>query len=101
MEKRLTRLESMLGRDDDGGQLALTSSNAWSDEDQALWQKSQILHDQDLHDDLIEKYTGHRPCRRPGLVSVIDVPAPQHIEEADEATRAIWREQANARAWRP
>ena len=36
--------------------------------------------------------TDIRPARRPGLVSVVIVPAPAWVEEASEDERAAWRE---------
>jgi len=91
MERRISALEQRCIPTPDLGRLAIICPNAWSDQDRELWQRSEILHDQDLHDDLVEKYSGHRPGRRPGVDNVVIVPAPQDVEDADEATRAQWR----------
>ena len=100
MERRLHRLSKAFGADDAPGRLVIVTPNAWSDDDRDAWDRAWILHDTVAKDDLIEGNTGIRPTHRPGLVSVIVIPAPAVIEAADEATRAIWRERANARAWR-
>ena len=93
MERRLGRLSRVLGGDDDCGPLAIIAPNSWSDADRDAWQWAEILHEADLRDDLIEKYTGQRPrpCRaaRPHI-NVVIVPAPQSIEEASEDERALW-----------
>jgi hypothetical protein len=95
MERRLDRIERGLGgRDDACGPLALIAPNSWSDADRAAWERAQIVHDEDVESALIEKYAGHpvRPCRHARRhFTIIVVPAPQHIEDADEATRAAWR----------
>ena len=91
MERRLTALEQRLGSTPDPGRLVIVSPGSWDDRDRGLWQQSEILHDRDLHDDLIEKHTGYRPQHRPGVIEVIVMPAPLAIEEADEGTRATWR----------
>jgi hypothetical protein len=103
MERRVRALEQRIGSADDVcGPLAIIAPNSWSDEDREAWERRDILHDQDLHDDLIEKYSGIRPqlCRgdRP-QITVLIVPAPAEVEEADEATRAAWR--AGVRSRRP
>ena len=103
MESRLRRIEQRFGGRDDCGPLALIASNAWSDADRDAWEIARIRHDEDVESALIEKYAGHavRPCRCARQhFTVIDVPAPQHIEEADEATRAAWREARRTDAWR-
>ena len=101
MERRLRTLEQRIGSsDDDSGRLVIVSPNAWSDADQAAWERSSLLHDRDLHDDLIEKHTGYRPQHRPGVIEVIVVPAPAAVEDAYEVTRAAWCEAASASTWR-
>jgi hypothetical protein len=100
MERRIRGLEQRFGPAPDPGQLAIIAPNSWSDQDQALWQRAEILHDTDRQDDLIEANSGIRPTRRPGRVSVVIVPAPDSVEHADEATRAAWREARRRDAWK-
>jgi hypothetical protein len=92
MERRISNLEQRLGGgdDDDGSPLVIIAPNAWSDADRDAWERADILHDEDLSADLIEIHSGvrPRPCR--SGFSVIVVPAPAEVEEADEATRAEW-----------
>jgi hypothetical protein len=95
VERRLSALEQRLGPAPDLGRLVVIAPNAWSDADRDAWERSRILHDQELHDDLIEKHTGYRPRHRPGVIEVMVVPAPLAIEQADEATRAQWRARRN------
>jgi len=94
MERRLDRLSRASGGGDACGPLALIAPNSWSDADRAAWETAQILHDEDGEGALIEKYAGHpvRPCRHARRhILVIEVPAPQDVEDADEPTRAAWR----------
>lgn len=100
MERRISALERRCIPTPDLGRLAIVAPNSWSDADRELWQRCEILHDQDLHDDLIEKYTGHRPGRRPGVVNVVIVPAPAEVEQASEDERAAWREAQRTDAWK-
>jgi hypothetical protein len=104
MESRLRRIERSFGGRDDCGPLVVICPNAWSDVDRDLWERSEILHDDTLHDDLIERYTGHRPrpCRAHcPHVNLIVVPAPAAVEEASEDERAAWRDRVSARhPWR-
>ena len=94
MERRLDRVSRAFGGADDCGPLAIIAPNSWSDADRAAWQRAGILPDDTTRADLIEKYTGHRPrpchAHRPHITVVI-VPAPVAVEEADEAARAAWR----------
>jgi hypothetical protein len=68
------------------------------------WERAQILRDEDAEGALIERYAGHavRPCRCARQhFNVIVVPAPQDVEDADEATRAAWRERVRSQyPWR-
>ncbi len=98
MERRLTTLEQRLGPTPDPGRLVTVSPNSWSDADRDAWQRAEVLRDVDGKDDLIERNTGIRLTRGPGLVSVVIVPAPQSIEDADEATRSEWR--ARRASWK-
>jgi hypothetical protein len=104
MNRRLDRIERSFGGGDDCGPLALIAPNSWSDADRAAWERTQIVHDEDVESALIEKYAGHpvRPCRHARQhFNVIVVPAPQDVEEADEATRAAWRERVSSQhPWR-
>ena len=100
MERRLDRLEQRLGGSgEDCGQLAIIAPNSWSDADREAWERAEILHDATTHDDLIEKYSGHRPrpCR---AVVVMIVPAPAKVERASEEDRAAWRAQVGTSPWR-
>ena len=92
MERRVRMLERRLGLTPDAGRLGIVAPNAWSDRDRDAWERAEILHDTAAQDDLIEANSGIRPVRRLGVVSVVIVPAPQAVEEADEATRAAWRQ---------
>jgi hypothetical protein len=101
MERRVRALEQRIGRADDAcGPLAIIAPNSWSDADRAAWERAEILHDGTTHDDLIEKYSGHRPqpCRghRPHI-TVLIIPAPAEVEEASEGERAAWRERVSSR----
>jgi hypothetical protein len=105
MDRRVRNLEQRFGSsEDDCGRLAIIAPNSWSDADRELWQRGEILHEADSHDDLIEKYTGHRPrsCRRHRVhINVVIVPAPEEVEEVSEEERAAWRQRVNARhPWR-
>jgi hypothetical protein len=104
VESRLQRIERGLGGGDDCGPLALIAPNSWSDADREAWERAQILHDEEVEGALIEKYAGHavRPCRHARQhFNVIVVPALQDVEDADEATRAAWRERVSFRyPWR-
>jgi hypothetical protein len=91
MERRVSALEQRFGPTPDPGRLVIIAPNSWADQDRDAWERAEILHDADAKDELIEKYTGIRPTRRIGVINVVVVPAPQAIEEADEATRAAWR----------
>ena len=92
---RIRRMEDHFGMPSDGegecGPIPIFAPNSWSDEDRDLWERASILHDQELHDDLIERNTGIRPSRCPGRITGLIVPAPVQVEQADEATRAEWR----------
>jgi hypothetical protein len=103
MERRLAKLEAGFGGET-CGPLALIAPNSWSDADRELWERAQILHDEDVESALIEKYAGHpvRPCRCARRhFTVIVVPAPASVEASSEAERATWRERVNARhPWR-
>ena len=92
MEKRINALEQRFSPAPDPGRLVLISPNSWDDADRDAWERAEILHDTDAKDDLVQKHTGDRPVRRPGRVSVVVVPAPQDVEDADEVTRQAWRE---------
>jgi hypothetical protein len=94
MDRRVRILEQRLGRGDECGPLVLISSNSWSNQDQDAWARSKILHDQELHDALVAKYTDTRwrPCRCARRhFTLIDVPAPAWVEEGSEDARAQWR----------
>jgi hypothetical protein len=91
MDKRLSRLEQRLGPTPAVGRLVFITPNSWSDADRESWERAEILPDTTVKDDLIEKHTGIRPTRRPGVISIIVDMAPASIENADEATRAAWR----------
>jgi hypothetical protein len=97
VERRISALEQRCGPRPDPGRLAIIAPNCWSDDDRDAWERAEILHDQDLHDDLIEKYTGHRPGRRPGMVNVVIVPAQTWVEESSEDERAAWRGRVSSR----
>src|SRR5215207_7714316 len=92
MERRRTTLEQRFGPPPDLGRLALISPNAWSDADRDAWERAENLHDVAAKDALIEKYSGHRPVRRPGVINVVVVPPPVAIEKASEDERRAWRE---------
>jgi len=103
VERRLAKLEAGFGNGDPCGPLALIAPNSWSDTDRAAWETAQILPDEEVEGALIEKYAGHpvQPCRHARRhILVIEVPAPQDVEDADEATRAAWRERVTPRPWR-
>jgi hypothetical protein len=103
MERRLAKLEAGFGCGDSCGPLALIAPNSWSHADRELWERAQILHDEDAESTLIEKYAGHpvRPCRCARRhFTVIVVPAPASVEESSEDERAAWRDRANVRQWR-
>ena len=65
MERRLAKLEAGFGNGDPCGPLALIAPNSWSDADRAAWERAQILHDENVESELLERYAGHavRPCR--------------------------------------
>jgi len=95
MQRRVKMLEQRLSPTPDIGRLVLVTPNSWRDADRDAWERAAILRDTTVKDDLIEKYSGIRPTRRPGVISVVIVPAPAAIEEADEATRAAWRQRVS------
>jgi len=99
VDKRLANLERRLGPAPDVGRLVIIWPGSWDDHDRDLWERSEILHDLDLHDDLVQKHTGYRPTHRPGVVETVVMPAPIEIEKASEDERATWRAQQGASPW--
>jgi hypothetical protein len=105
---RLDRLERIYGvGDDEPGQLVIVAPNAWPDADRAAYYagtgepigrsatpipdvaRLSVLSEGAL--DAIERQTGIRPKGQAGHVCVVEVPAPEGVERADEATRPAWR----------
>jgi|SRR5215213_6301794 len=91
VERRVKMLEQRLGLTADIGRLVLVTPNSWGDADRDAWERAEILRDTTVKDDLVEKYSGIRPTRCPGRVSVVIVPAPAAVEESSEEERAAWR----------
>ena len=96
---RITKVEQRFAdAGDDCGPLTIIAPNSWSDADRATWEQGELVPDAERDGDLIEKYHGQRPrpCSR-GHFVIIEVPAPQDLEDADEATRAAWRQSRGMR----